>query len=588
MVSLAFSMYANPGVYAVLLGSGVSRSAGILTGWEIVVDLCRKIAHTLGEEPGEHPDQWYLDKFGTEARYDELLAALGKTATERSKIVSEYFTPTEEDRQAGTKLPTPAHSAVASLVKLGYIRVIITTNFDRLMEMALDAEDVEYHVISTEDGIKGVQPYVHNKCTVIKLHGDFRDSRIRNTQEELCEYPQALHRLLDRILDEFGLILCGWSGTWDVALRNAMVSSPTRRYSWYWAVRGIPTDEAQGLITHRKAELISITTADSFYTRLAHMVEGLARQRAHHPQSVQVATALTKRLMVDDGGRIDLHDLVLEQVSLVRQAVNDLPVQNVDLTAEFRNQLEVYTHQTEVLRGVLATLGFFGDKPLHRELLLKAVQRLGQVNFDNGFTSLIHLRRLPALLAVYAGGVAAVGAGRFDNLRSVLVDPKVSGLTSLQPDHVTHGLTPADVIDSELLRVPAGMVQYPTPRNVFLWDQLRPTFAPYLPTQDEFDYAFDVFEFLFCLVYTANLVAGDMMWLPVGRYVSRQSSVRSISEFLRVGSGLGGEWSVLKELFRGNSTLFKKTLSLHDSYLEQFPNNRHVKFLPIFEEGPKV
>ena len=33
--SLAFSIYENPGVYCILLGSGVSRAAEIPTGWEI-------------------------------------------------------------------------------------------------------------------------------------------------------------------------------------------------------------------------------------------------------------------------------------------------------------------------------------------------------------------------------------------------------------------------------------------------------------------------------------------------------------------------------------------------------------------------
>jgi hypothetical protein len=36
---LAFSMFENTGVYAELLGSGVSRSAGIPTGWEITLEL---------------------------------------------------------------------------------------------------------------------------------------------------------------------------------------------------------------------------------------------------------------------------------------------------------------------------------------------------------------------------------------------------------------------------------------------------------------------------------------------------------------------------------------------------------------------
>jgi hypothetical protein len=40
-LSLAFSMYSNKGVFALLLGSGASRSARIPTGWEIMMDLIR-------------------------------------------------------------------------------------------------------------------------------------------------------------------------------------------------------------------------------------------------------------------------------------------------------------------------------------------------------------------------------------------------------------------------------------------------------------------------------------------------------------------------------------------------------------------
>ena len=49
--SLAFSIQANRGVYAVLVGSGVSRAANIPTGWEITLDLIRKLVK-LHEETG--------------------------------------------------------------------------------------------------------------------------------------------------------------------------------------------------------------------------------------------------------------------------------------------------------------------------------------------------------------------------------------------------------------------------------------------------------------------------------------------------------------------------------------------------------
>ncbi len=38
LLSLAFSLRANPGAYAVLLGAGVSAPSGILTAWGVVTD----------------------------------------------------------------------------------------------------------------------------------------------------------------------------------------------------------------------------------------------------------------------------------------------------------------------------------------------------------------------------------------------------------------------------------------------------------------------------------------------------------------------------------------------------------------------
>ena len=50
LVRLSFSIYENPGVYALLIGSGVSRVAEVPTGWEITLDLIRRVALAQGEE----------------------------------------------------------------------------------------------------------------------------------------------------------------------------------------------------------------------------------------------------------------------------------------------------------------------------------------------------------------------------------------------------------------------------------------------------------------------------------------------------------------------------------------------------------
>lgn len=77
-----------------------------------------------------------------------------------------YFEPTEDEREQGLKLPTVAHRAIASLVARGYVRVILTTNFDRLLELALEAEGVVPTVIATPDAVEGALPAAH-ACSVI-------------------------------------------------------------------------------------------------------------------------------------------------------------------------------------------------------------------------------------------------------------------------------------------------------------------------------------------------------------------------------------------------------------------------------------
>ena len=79
VIQLAFSIYSNPGIYALLIGSGVSRSAEIPTGWEIMLDLIRRIGVISGEQNIENPENWYREKFNEEPSYSNLLSRVSKT-----------------------------------------------------------------------------------------------------------------------------------------------------------------------------------------------------------------------------------------------------------------------------------------------------------------------------------------------------------------------------------------------------------------------------------------------------------------------------------------------------------------------------
>ena len=221
------------------------------------------------------------------------------------------------------KLPTPAHRAIAWLVREGYIKVILTTNFDPLMEMALQEQGVSYDIASTDDALQGIRPLIHSACTIIKLHGDYRDTRIKNTPEELCEYSEGMNRTLDRVLDEFGLILAGWSAEWDEALKAAMYRSVNRRYSWYWlAVGGISMGGEQ-LIQHRDAQIIRMAGADDFFVASKNQVEGIANLKKPHPLTFDLALMTSKKL-ISRNEKIELQDLINVESTDVRKKIIDM------------------------------------------------------------------------------------------------------------------------------------------------------------------------------------------------------------------------------------------------------------------------
>ncbi|WP_338647537.1 hypothetical protein [Pseudomonas sp. ML2-2023-3] len=90
---LAFSAYENKGVYALLLGSGVSRSAGIPTGWEITMELVKRagIASGVGEQEDWHA--WYVGQTGEQPNYSTLLETLAGTQSEHRAIIQGSWSP---------------------------------------------------------------------------------------------------------------------------------------------------------------------------------------------------------------------------------------------------------------------------------------------------------------------------------------------------------------------------------------------------------------------------------------------------------------------------------------------------------------
>jgi len=225
-------------------------------------------------------------------------------------------------RDQGLKVPSTAHRAIAQLVARGAVRVILTTNFDRLTEQALEDVGVPPQVLHRPEQLGSATPLAHAKATVIKLHGDYADLEQRNTADELAEYPEPLAAYLGRALDEYGLIVSGWSAEWDTALVRALEEVRSRRYPLFWSSYGTIGDDARHLIAQHGAVSLPGQAADDLFTGLASRLDALDRL-ATTPITDEIAVQRLKRALPDPRRRIELVDLAESQVQELVSRIED-------------------------------------------------------------------------------------------------------------------------------------------------------------------------------------------------------------------------------------------------------------------------
>ena len=532
-------MQSNRGVYALLLGSGVSRAAEIPTGWEITLDLVRKLAKLYAEECEPDPESWFRGKFEHAPDYSQLLDQLAKEPTERQQLLEPYFEADEQEREEGKKQPTAAHHAIAQLAAQGFIRVIVTTNFDRLLETALNLVGIVPTVIRSVDQLRGALPLIHTECCVFKVHGDYKDSTIRNTPSELAAYPDEFNKLLDRIFDEFGLVVCGWSGDWDEALRNAIYRAPSRRFTTYWAARGKLSDHAQKLIDHRQAQVIAIEDADSFFQVVQQNVESIEEFSKPHPLSVEAAVASLKRYLSEPKYEIRLADIIGETVENV---VRETSGQSFDLyqpnptTETVTARMHAYEAACSKLTAMAAVGGFWG-KIEHSEIWQRALRRLCMDILVGGTVSWVNLTRYPGTLLLYSLGLGAVEANRLDFLSRILSTPVHDRNQETLAAPLL--LAPSRIFDDPTtLRILQGMEQHYLPLNDWMYGVLRKTVQEIIPNDFQYERAFMKLEILIALNSAIQpkpgwmgITDGAYMYRPEPSWQVLQELKASITEF---------------------------------------------------------
>lgn len=234
--------------YSIFLGAGASRSSGIATAHELILEwmaeLYERYKHQDEDLYDENSSDY--DKYSKLKNYFEIKHASWFDGNNpySSLFEKKFDLPPQRRRfveqEVDKKLPSIGYSYLVSLVENNYFNAIFTTNFDDLLNEAF------YQLSSTRPIVCAHDSSVHSisisskRPKIIKLHGDYLFEDIKST---LRETESLEHNIKDKLIEfckEYGLIVVGYSGSdrsimdvLDLLLKNEAYL----KNGIYWCVR---------------------------------------------------------------------------------------------------------------------------------------------------------------------------------------------------------------------------------------------------------------------------------------------------------------------------------------------------------------
>jgi len=279
--------------YVFFLGAGFSKDAGVSSGWDILLETLKPLyilENDLTDESQvntEIIEKWYIEnpdynKLG----YSEILELVHKSELQRKGFLEDFFNKHD---------PGEAHKLVAQLVKLGFIKFIFTTNFDDLLEKALDELSIQYDVIYSDDNLKSCISWDRVKeCRIYKLHGDYKKSKVKNTNIELSELEPAIAADFQYIIDRHGLVFIGYSGRDEGIMKHLLAREPDK-YPLYWQYVSEPEDVEEYKYFHQlknkyltspiPISYIANPSASKFLAEIADGMDNLERLTIVHDKN---------------------------------------------------------------------------------------------------------------------------------------------------------------------------------------------------------------------------------------------------------------------------------------------------------------
>ena len=287
------------------LGAGASAQSFVPTADQLVDVLLRQIYCTERAVPIDSID--LTDRHERRRLHQTYSGQQGLPRDDAPSFYSEIFEraySSSRDRaafiesQVRQAIPNYGHQVLAALVAANCLRLVVTSNFDPLIERAinplLDGDTLDGRQLEIADldnpGRARRALEADRWPLLVKIHGDYRSEYLKNISVELRQQDAELRLTVTSALTRFGLVVGGYSGRDESVIRmfRDVLELPTPYPAGiFWVKRPqetLASSVAEFLSDAESAGVeTSVVTASSFVdlaTRLEQATTMPARARA--------------------------------------------------------------------------------------------------------------------------------------------------------------------------------------------------------------------------------------------------------------------------------------------------------------------
>lgn len=414
IIPLSYNIADKKRKYILLCGSGISKDAGIPTGWDILLEALRLIRHQMDGEvieyTNEEMESYYNEKFEG-ATYSEIIEKMFPGDEEQREFLEEMFK---------DKHPGKAHDLIAKLIDRGLVRLIITTNFDSKIEEALDNLDMrgKYSVISNNELVLTSKPWnLVDVCRIYKPHGTIEQGKLRNTQKDLMHLEEDVSTAILDIFEKHGIIVLGYAGE-DKGIMDILNARRFLGYTLYWTTRsGKHNPEVEKLLEKQDGKTIKIDSASEFLEEILNRVE-IAQTGIEQTSEIVAQTRFKNAIAgstSDTAVKMMINEERTKLVQFIKTILSEVDERDYKSLWEGFIKIFNYSFQFLLLADQVIT---YQDKYWNEIFpIFEEIHSLNKNQSRDGKEGLVNYSFYSMLLSV---GSIAIQRERFEFLRSLL------------------------------------------------------------------------------------------------------------------------------------------------------------------------